>query len=852
MISFVEWLIADPSSEDGVWTLQWLVQEQWSMDLVYEAASCHDSALLPFLLKDWTDKQRMLKAATASCINSVWNVLQQLQDFCSWTSGGHAWWLCSDDLRSNLFHFALDALMIQPEDWNPSLRKDDATVSLCGFKTSQVELILHVSATDTPITADCLRRLSDEASRLQDGRFTDTIYTRFSLTCFHLLAKTTKDEQAFAPLLEEALPKILACAFPFATPTNHTTASAVSETSLRLVSSLFESHSTAVHSAIDRLADVRSFTESACAALSSKHETNAGVADIIIRRLQLLHRIDRSMVREYLSASFHEGRESNTLVDVLTYHAKQNDLFSAASWLRELVADRTSIVRHDGFSQSLRCGSFFEYVVELSRDDTNPMLSIVADICCIVPPIYCATDGAEALIQLVVPPTEKRMKVPPKDGEFDCDTPTAANLSRLDSSIVNWPEAEVSEETSRGLDPSIKLSVALLLATVAPMCDPVVQSRAVEAATNALRQYGGYAMSMDTTVRSLKLTNSLADPDSEIHLAEIAHSEGRQLMREKEHQRKIIRRQETTIQELRAQLDEAQAEKDALRLQLQQASSKFRLEKSQLLQSSSREATRAIRGHIKEKQDAEKLANEIASEFEDAQSKVLILSGEAKAANAELEQTKSSLRRSTEEMENLRRHQKEIEAKLKQKVEIMGEAKERLQESTEKEAELLDRIQRQHDDIIDLHENETELRDGLENLFEDMVFLARMYEHLEKQASTVGNSRRDEVTNLKARVQELQNENRDLSERETRALHEKELVDKKYAKLKEKVAQETREYRREDERRVQRSSSATVSASYMSHLHANSSRRRDRHKTSDSENEKENASIASSRRSQNK
>jgi hypothetical protein len=116
----------------------------------------------------------------------------------------------------------------------------------------------------------------------------------------------------------------------------------------------------------------------------------------------------------------------------------------------------------------------------------------------------------------------------------------------------------------------------------------------------------------------------------------------------------------------------------------------------------------------------------------------------------------------------------------------------------------------------------------------------------------------EELKGLKGRVQNLQGQNKDLAERESRLQHEKELTERKYGMLKEKLEQVRREQQREDERRSQSRSTTSAAggssaASYMNHLHADQSRRRHKQQTDSSgvsNKENTSSSRAGSGRSQ--
>jgi hypothetical protein len=672
---------------------------------------------------------------------------------------------------------------------------------------------------------------------------------------------------------------------------------------------LFQSRPNAVSIAVARQqADVRSFVEMACQTMAatmttvrpSSSSADQALQTACIRRLRLLHRIDRFMVRDCLSAAFstingpnsrNDHHDHNTahatgahpLVERLSYWAHQHDSLAAASWLRELLNDRRSMSHHDEFSRSLHTGCFFAWVLELVQQTSSssatattydyhrPMLIIVADLCSIIiPPLYCSTEAVEALIEIVSTTTMRR---PAKkttqtgnskagDDDFDSDTPMAANLSRLDNNgnnvmmMMPWPEV-VEERVDRGMDAILKLAVGLLLATVAPLCDnPIAQGRAVEEAMHVLQAVGDVSLSMDMAVRTLRLTNALwtttTTAVNEGHVATITHSSGHRLLQQNWHKGSVIRQQQATIQDLRAQLDASEQKHNSLRLELRQSCQKHQLEKSEIQHQASREATRAIQAHVTERQTADRIAAEMQAKAADIQIQLVKAVESERSAKAGLDIVNASLRLALEQKDRLEQSANELGSRLQEMEVTIVDAKERVQHLSEKEAELLDRVQRQHEDLVEMQTNETALRNGLENLFEDMVFMAQMYEHQEKHAVTFTDAHREELKSLKGRVQKLQVQNQDLTERESRLQHEKELRGEMYSKLEEKLEQERRDHQREDEQRLQRSTTSAAggtAASYMSHLHADqSSRRREKHTDSEVGKENTSSSLASSSR----
>lgn len=623
-------------------------------------------------------------------------------------------------------------------------------------------------------------------------------------------------------------------------------------------------------------------------------------------RLLFLHKACRQITRETVLSVMNEQRKDDSveascgrLLPKLLDWTRQNHSTQAAALLCQLLADRLNPVFHDELSRCLGRAAApndhhcfaedcMKLIVELATsndalsDYHRPTLLCLLDLVCIL--LMSERNNAqtllaslsaqtvEALVQ-VVSPKEVRVDVSVVANdhqhrsfiiESDEITPPVHNLSRFDTSMSCVLE---EERMSRGVDPAIRMAAATLLSILG---STLIESSAeqgnrvallrgrVLGAANAFvadmhlsfsaqqsKPADGGPASFDMARRRLRLLTSLATPDNEVYLANLIYSFDTTQLKYTSDLLRRLKRCNKTLDEYREKEKRLITENETFSVRLTAQAVAFQREKSELRRCITHNAKELVEIHSIEREKAEKRARELSKHMAEAKQTIQI-SREAEA------QALTSLRALTAELNEVSvREQflvKRTERSESEIIRVSDEIKAAnvsLNNASAKDKELRHRLSEQREQIEDLEHSEGQIRDSLENLFGDMVSLARLYIIKEENESTVQKKYEAQIEKLTQRLEAERQRSAELEERDKRSQYEIDILLKKYAKAKEKLEKERDDRSKEADQRRKR----TDPVSYINQLHSTSGSASDRsgsRKGSRVDGGKENRSKSSS------
>ena len=785
-----------------------------------------------------------------------------------------------------------------------SNHNNNLSMSLCDFKASCTAAMAQLSSDcqlqELATNQDLLRRLHQEASRLK------IFYTPFSLSCLHLLSLLGDTTPEWKQLLDELLPYIVRSAFVVAnSPTKHRmlsggagtpplrswTASA-STPSLRLLEEIWSLQPDTISQAVDEHGGVQDFVAhvvSSSIASTSTHNKDDDTAatqeeqhtstsnttdsmDHLLERLLFLHRCCRCVVRQGLASATlrsHPGDAASTDTTALDYifhhHARTNKSVVAVAFCRELMAEND---RHppDDLSRaiaSLRGDTvWLDWTVQLATthnivddDYHRPLLLLCCDVCYLVldavPKQTQATaETLEAMVGLVVTADESAegavASTTNKD-DLDGDTPTAANNNRsrmMDQSMV-W--AEEKKRVSRGMDPIVRLTAASVLGQLGAHCTGALRTRAMDVANSVAVEAQQKPPSPDLFQRRLRLWTILSRaPDNEQYLSNVLHAnECEQSLLLQATAEKLCH-VEREVEELQQKCAVLAKERDAACTDLSTAKFRFQRGTAEMQQHAARESNALVQLHVEKFSAAEQENLRLAARLQEVEQELELRRESEKDSNAALQESNEKLSLVIEKAESTQRCLDANEEELRRCNEELTTAKQQLQQDQTKGQDLEKELEQERDHIAELEASENELREGLENLFGDMVSLARMYEYQEGKMEA-SKEASEEVSRLRRKVQEMQRANKDLTEQHSGIKYDNELLQRKYEKVREKLDKEREDRRKEDDQRRKR---AAGPVSYMNQLHNESTSRSSKSSVNSSRrrgSSKENQSMSSAR-----
>lgn len=445
-------------------------------------------------------------------------------------------------------------------------------------------------------------------------------------------------------------------------------------------------------------------------------------------------------------------------------------------------------------------------------------------------------------------------------GDDNADTPPVNNLSRLDEASICIEKEE--EEKSVGLDHSIRLSVATLLARIgyvesnddekSSSASPndggnnlrLIQSRIrttvadfFTASTSNVRDLESpVSPSMELTRRKFRLLVAMAVPENEEFLSSFLYSE------DKEHEsffdtlRTRIKGKEEELQIALENARSLENERDSLRAAMDSQSIRFWREKQRLKKTAAEETRSRICIVEIERKKAEAQAEDLSKRLAEASDRVDEAERAAKDSHEKEMKARQELKGAREIIQIREEESKELKRVLGEKDAVISRINDELCITRERNEKLeADHGELQHvlgtktKDIEELRGASDTMEKNLDCLFGDLVKLCQIYENQQEERSKL----LSQNENLSDKLGEERSKN---EANETAWLTEKELLQAEREKLEGKLAKYKQKL--EDERKERRDAETKRRnygpVSYINNLHdsVNSSTNTSRHERS--------------------
>jgi hypothetical protein len=336
-----------------------------------------------------------------------------------------------------------------------------------------------------------------------------------------------------------------------------------------------------------------------------------------------------------------------------------------------------------------------------------------------------------------------------------------------------------------------------------------------------MKMFSAPWISFDMMQRRLRLLMSLGQPDNEEYLSNLLY------ISERTQRSKYIDLHERLI-ECNAQLkkhrereEELVSENGSYRARLSAQSTMFQYEKNELRRHITQKANELVEVHVSERKKAEQSAQQLSQSLTEAQ-------GSAQKYHEAERQVRSVLDDTTNQLKAVTGREQEFSARVRQyELEIqhtsdeLKVAKQSLTDARVKDRTAQEELLEQGARIVDLEQTEMDVRNSLENLFGDMVSLARVYVAKEKEVASLHDRYKANIQELESRSKREQERNAQLEAQDQQRQYEYSILSRKYQRAKEKLEQEREDHRRKHEAEQPRYK-RTGPISYINQLHTSS------------------------------
>lgn len=523
--------------------------------------------------------------------------------------------------------------------------------------------------------------------------------------------------------------------------------------------------------------------------------------------------------------------------------------------LRELFSDRRTVATHDELSRLLwqaidkttvegHMTSVLEHAT--TEDENQPLLLSLLDLlgtllehedCCNHLMDNLGAHKLESLLYLIKPRDVRYDFLQTDDGHnMESETPPLHNLSKMDETSICMEVEDVKDP--KGIDHAVRLATALAAANLAYGSSLVVPDEGigllVSRISSAVNDFvDGYskaieeggdpsAYSMDSSRRFFRLQRAISIPENEDFLVSMMSTSG--VIRKKK-VAEMKSRQTTLEAELevsRRREREAREANASTTRQLQSQAVVFRREMNRVKVNLAQDSRQLVSMHASERSAAEsrmhtlaQQSEQIKSDLDQALAKEHILRDEVNQARAareamvaeaeELGRTNNSLQRAVQD-------EKDNAANLVQEVE---DTRNRIQSIDAKYTEMRQTLSERNRAVSEAHATTDRLQDNLEDLFADMCNLAQILDHNEGQISAERQKRvaATEQAEQKLRVERERNKELDATVEALQKDNDK--LKRKLGKYRERLEQEIKSRRDEEEHRRKRNGPV----SYINSLH---------------------------------
>jgi hypothetical protein len=534
-----------------------------------------------------------------------------------------------------------------------------------------------------------------------------------------------------------------------------------------------------------------------------------------------------------------------------------------AQLLEQLLTDNRNVATHDELSRGLwrvvgdeMLEGLKEVVLEhASTEDSNqPLLLCFLDLlttlldcntCCNHLLGTLGAHNVETLIYLVKP-LDVRYDFMQDYGlcsanDMNSDTPPLHNLSRLDEASICMEHEDVKEP--RGLDISVRLSAATVLAKLAYGCSiaapeesiGILTSRIATAVNDFLSDphqmnmhwndadgIDTHPASLDECRRACRLKRAVYVPQNEEFLVTMIFTS--QAMQQ--HKFKVLADENTTLHKDLAMVLErermAKEDKDVLMRQMKSHALVFQREISRMKLNMGQEARQLISVHALERAKAEQRAQRFVQEAERATVELQATKEGAQQMKNVIERTEDELEQAVSKVNDLQIVNEDLQRQIhieKSTVrDLLSEVdahRDEIRSYVVRFDELQNHLEVNEKIVATTEAVKNNLHENLEDLFADMVSITQMYQHNESQHASEKKKFEASVSDVTVRLQLEKERNDELGKTIHDLQEENEKLYRKLGKYKERLELERKDRLEADERRRKRNGPV----SYFNSLH---------------------------------
>jgi chromosome segregation ATPase len=421
--------------------------------------------------------------------------------------------------------------------------------------------------------------------------------------------------------------------------------------------------------------------------------------------------------------------------------------------------------------------------------------------------------------------------------ESDDSTPTVQNLSRLENSVVMVEE----KREPHGMDQTARIAAATVLAVLGRHSFSghdsekagrfsLLQGRMFDAANSFVSELnltfsagGGTALSTDMTKRRLRLLAALGTADNEEYLSGLLHTAETRRRRELTELSHHVHRCNEALEQYREKEKRLVSEKEAYSCRLAALSVSAQRDKSELQRSMAQNAKNLVATHLAERTKAEKRLQELSKQTAESERQLADAIRTAQSCRESEALAKSSLQQANARLNEVSSREQELAERTKHSESELGRVSDELRslkaslnDILGKEKKMRGKMKEKEELLADMEESEIRMRESLENLFADMVSLARLYEIKEQEEAEARLKNDELVGKLKRQLEKERQRNAELEETQSRLQHDNEVLSNRYAKTREKLQREREKHQKEQEVQRRRNMGPV---SYINQLH---------------------------------
>lgn len=459
--------------------------------------------------------------------------------------------------------------------------------------------------------------------------------------------------------------------------------------------------------------------------------------------------------------------------------------------------------------------------------------------------------GAQSLERLIYLVKPKEVKIDfmaiLDDDSDDENTPAANNLSRLDETSICMEQEE--EKVPRGIDQTVRLSAAFVLSRLgyhsSVSCDEsigVLVSRIRKSVLDFISTPCGNnrvseppRCSLDCSKRHFRLQTATATADNEDYIASILHARQTDEYRQRDQMKRDIESQKHKLLEASNREGRLLAKQKKYENKCRSQSVVLQRELAKQEERLTEDARQKLAIHVSERSRTETRCAELRENLGVVEHALQKAQEEEAACRIEVDQLKQTLNEVHSKASELESDNQDAKRQLRDESIKCTELSDRINEMSE----TMDSLRGSHNilegEVSYFRDDNKNLLNNLEDLFADMISLAQVYQHLEKEKdSSVAKGTKD-LDDLRQKFSKERGRNCELEEKVSTLKTENEKLFRKLAKYKDRLEEEQRS-REEEKQRRKRSGPV----SYINQLHESSSRNdRDKESQRSSRNDRD-------------